>query len=93
MNSWKRLGTTGISLVKLVTFVRSDESRPAASGFAARRPSHQNRLVDSVQRNSCQLFGNFRKVGILSRTDSNFFNRLRLVFVLHCSQHELNAQI
>ena len=83
MNSCKRLGTTGINLAKLVTFVRSDESRPPALCFAARRPSHQNRLVASVPRNFCQLFGNFRKVGILSPTDSNFFNRLRVVFVLH----------
>src|SRR5215813_9119729 len=39
MNSCKRLGTTGINLAKLVTFVRSDESRPPALCFAARRPS------------------------------------------------------
>gem|GEM_PF-4626194 len=44
----------------------------------------KNRLVAFVQRNSFQLFGNFRKVGILLPTDSNFFNRLRLVLLLHC---------
>src|SRR5262249_36516560 len=44
----------------------------------------KNRLVAFVQRNSCQLFGNFRKLGILSSTDSNFFKGLRLVHLLHC---------
>src|SRR5262245_58803478 len=43
----------------------------------------KNRLVAFVHRNSFQLFGNFRKVGILLPTDSNFFNRLRLVLLLH----------
>ena len=85
MNSCKKLGTKEISLAKLVTFERSDKSRRLALGFAAKRPSHQNRLVASVPRNSCRLFGNFRKVGIRSYADANFFNRLRLVFVLHCS--------
>jgi hypothetical protein len=33
-------------------------------------------------RNLYRTFGNFRKVGILSSADSNFFNRLRLVCVL-----------
>ena len=46
-------------------------------------PEQRQKRIHGAAINPCRIFGNFRKVGILSSTDSNFFNRLRLVSVLH----------